>query len=90
MDQVDRVLESLENEPNQFYLTSYHHQGAMRMGEDQEDSVVAPTGEIHGIKNLYVADASLFPSSILVNPQLTVYALANVIADEIIASIETR
>jgi choline dehydrogenase-like flavoprotein len=37
------------------------------------------------VKGLYIADASIFPSSILVNPQMTVYALATHIAEGILA-----
>jgi choline dehydrogenase-like flavoprotein len=32
---------------------------------------------MHGLENLYVCDASSFPSSVTVNPQLTVMALAD-------------
>jgi choline dehydrogenase-like flavoprotein len=34
---------------------------------------------------VYVPDASLFPSSLLVNPQVTVYAMASYISDRIMA-----
>jgi len=45
---------------------------------------VNPKGECHDIKGLFVADASLFPTSILVNPQESVYAISNYIADYIL------
>jgi choline dehydrogenase-like flavoprotein len=35
-------------------------------------------------ENLYVADSSLFPTASGVNPQLTIYALADVVADGIL------
>ncbi|HCR80486.1 MAG TPA: hypothetical protein DIW42_13155, partial [Alcanivorax sp.] len=38
-------------------------------------------GETHDVKGLNVADASLLPTSIIVNPQVTVYALATRIAE---------
>jgi Choline dehydrogenase and related flavoproteins len=39
--------------------------------------VVNPEFRVFGYDNLYVCDASVFPSSIGVNPQLTVMALAD-------------
>lgn len=80
MAAVNTALENCENTPNQFYLTSYHPQGTMRMSSNSANSVVNQTGESHDIKNLFVSDASLFPTSILVNPQLTVYAMASLIS----------
>ncbi|MFZ5604981.1 MAG: GMC oxidoreductase, partial [Pseudomonadota bacterium] len=41
-------------------------------------------GETHDVKNLFITDASLFPTSIIVNPQVTVYTLASYIADHIL------
>jgi choline dehydrogenase-like flavoprotein len=38
--------------------------------------VVDPELRVHGWENLYVCDASVIPSSLTVNPQLTVMALA--------------
>ena len=50
------------------------------MGADPLQSVVKANGETHDVAGLYVADASLLPTSIIVNPQITVYALATRIA----------
>ena len=46
------------------------------MGSNPEHSVTNGFGEHHQIANLSIHDASLFPTSIGANPQLTVYALA--------------
>lgn len=67
-----------------FRVMSVHPQGTCRMGLNAWESVVDPYGETHDIKSLFVADASLFPSELMVNPQLTIYALASYIADHII------
>jgi len=57
-------------------LGSGHPQGGNRMGGNVASSVVDSYGRFHGIENLFVCDASVFPTSIGVNPQLTVMALA--------------
>lgn len=84
-NQIESVVEELENDIHTLRMVSYHPQGTMRMGSDKAAAVVDPYGESHDVKSLYVADASLFPTSIVVNPQMTVYALSNYIADKLIA-----
>lgn len=85
VDEIDPVVDSLVNEPNGLRMVSYHPQGTCRMGTDPATSVVNSRGETHDVAGLYVADASLFPTSTIVNPQVTVYALANWIADGMLA-----
>jgi choline dehydrogenase-like flavoprotein len=84
-DDVDSVINGLQNGKHMYRLTSYHPQGTMRMGADAAKSVVGPDGRCHDLDNVYVPDASLFPSSLLVNPQLTVYGMASYISDRILA-----
>ncbi len=82
--ELDSVIDGLRNGKHMYRMTSYHPQGTMRMGADPEKSVVGPDGRCHDLDNVYVPDASLFPSSLLVNPQLTVYGMASYIADRIL------
>ena len=84
-DQIDPVINNLTNGKHLYRMTSYHPQGTMRMGADPARSVVAPDGRCHDLDNVYVPDASLFPSSLLVNPQVTVYTMASYISDRILA-----
>lgn len=79
-DDIDDQVDSLENAPQHLRMVSYHPQGTCRMGADPLQSVVKANGETHDVAGLYVADASLLPTSIIVNPQITVYALATRIA----------
>lgn len=59
------------------HFSSTHVFGTCRMGVRPEHSVVDPSGRAHAWKNLYVADASLFPSSGGgESPSLTIEALA--------------
>jgi long-chain-alcohol oxidase len=58
-------------------LFSFHQMGSCRMGLDPGRSVVGPDHETHQVKNLYVADASLFPTASGVNPMISVMGLAH-------------
>jgi choline dehydrogenase-like flavoprotein len=62
--------------PHSVPLTAVHPMGTMRMGEDPASSVVRSTGEHHHLRGLFVADGSLFPTSIGVPPQISIYAFA--------------
>lgn len=65
-------------------LLAYNPQGTCRMGKDPFTSVVNPWGESHELKGLFVADASIMPTEITVNAQMTVSALASYIVETII------
>lgn len=84
VDEIDSMVDGIENNPFAIRMVSYHPLGTMRMGSDPSNSVVNPYGETHDVKGLFVCDASLFPTSIIVNPQESVYALSNYIADQIL------
>ena len=55
---------------------SAHVMGGCGMGADEKNSVVNGYGEHHQISNLTINDGSIFPTSLGVNPQLTIYSLA--------------
>ena len=57
-------------------LFTVHLMGTARMSEDPRRGVTDSFGAFHGVPGLYVADASLFPSPIGVNPMETILALA--------------
>ncbi len=65
---------------------SYQPQGTMRMGGDPRRAVVDGNCEAHGVKNLFVVDASVFPTSVAVPPQLTVMAVATRTAQHVVAN----
>jgi choline dehydrogenase-like flavoprotein len=69
--------------PQDIEMMAFHPQGTCRMGEDVKHAVTNSYGEVHGTHHLYVSDASLFPSSTKVNPQITIMALATRIAEHI-------
>jgi hypothetical protein len=57
-------------------VTAYHPLGTCRMGLDRRTSVVNTSHEAHDVLNLYVVDGSAVPSSLGVNPQMTIMAMA--------------
>jgi choline dehydrogenase-like flavoprotein len=79
-------LARIDNEigdDNDLSLSTAHPQGGNPMSADAKRGVVDPEFRVYGTQNLFVCDASVFPSSITVNPQLTVMALAKYAADHI-------
>lgn len=67
----------------QSVIGSYHHIGTTRMSNNPRQGVVNERCQVHGINNLYVAGSSVFPTSGLSNPTLTIIALAIRIADDV-------
>jgi len=57
------LLDDCRIEPNRLPLISAHVQGTCRMGPDPASSVVDLRGFVHGVDNLQVLDASLFPTT---------------------------
>jgi choline dehydrogenase-like flavoprotein len=65
------------------YLNYGHPSGTCRFGESPSTSVLTPENRVHGVGNLYVVDASFFPSCGGTNPSLTIAANALRVADVI-------
>jgi choline dehydrogenase-like flavoprotein len=70
--------------PSQLRLEAFHPMGTARIAADPGEGVCAPDGSVNGVAGLYVADASLFPTSVGVNPMMTVIAFAKKVADGLI------
>ncbi|MCL5277039.1 MAG: GMC family oxidoreductase [Deltaproteobacteria bacterium] len=64
-------------------LMAFHPMGTAMMGGDERTAVVKPDGETYEVKGLYVADASLFPTSTRLNPQITIMSVATKVGEEI-------
>ena len=61
-----------------------HQCGTLVFGTDPRASVLDPFLRAHDVENLFVVDASFFPSSAAVNPGLTIAAQALRVADHIL------
>jgi choline dehydrogenase-like flavoprotein len=61
-----------------------HQCGTLVFGTDPRRSVLDPFCRTHDVENLFVVDASFFPSSAAVNPGLTIVAQALRVADHLL------
>jgi choline dehydrogenase-like flavoprotein len=64
-----------------------HLMGGCVMGTDPARSVVDPEFRLHGKKNVYIADSSIFPNAPGINPSLTIMALSKMAADRILRNV---
>jgi choline dehydrogenase-like flavoprotein len=78
-------FESTSFKPSELRLEAFHPMGTTRIAGER-DGVCASDGSVHGTTNLYVSDASLFPTSVGVNPMMTVIAFAARIAADLARS----
>jgi choline dehydrogenase-like flavoprotein len=73
-------FEATELKPAELRLEAFHPMGTARIAADPGEGVCASDGSVNGVAGLYVADASLFPTSVGVNPMMTVIAFAKQVA----------
>jgi choline dehydrogenase-like flavoprotein len=71
-------------DPKAYPMSMTHLFGTARMGTDPATSVVRPDFRHHDVAGLYVADSSVFPSNLGVNPQIPIMTLATLCADRIL------
>lgn len=64
-------------------LQAFHPLGTCQMGADPRNSVVDGMGRVYGVDNVFIVDGSIFPTSLGVNPMVTIMAAATKIADNI-------
>jgi choline dehydrogenase-like flavoprotein len=76
-------FEAARFKPSELRLEAFHPMGTARIAADSSEGACAPDGSVNGVTDLYVADASLFPTSVGVNPMMTVIAFASKIASAI-------
>jgi choline dehydrogenase-like flavoprotein len=89
IDDCKRLLDS-DPGPLDFALLGAHPLGTCRMGTNPDVAVVDFDYRVFGTDNLHVVDGSVVPSSLGVNPQMTIMALALRAADVIGAKLESE
>jgi len=80
---LDGLERECEFKPGRVPVSAAHLQGGCAMGRTPRDSVTDAHGQVHGLPWLFVADASLFPNSVEINPYLTIMALADRVAERV-------
>ncbi len=79
-------LQARSISPGSIELLTVHLMGTARMSEDRRRGVVSSFGAFHDAEGLFVADASLFPGPIGVNPMETILALVTRNAQWLVAN----
>ncbi len=75
---IQRITEEAPFGPGQLPVFSAHVMGGCAMGTNERWSVVdSRTLRHHGFDNVFVIDGSVYPTSLTVNPQLSIYGLAS-------------
>jgi choline dehydrogenase-like flavoprotein len=81
VDAIDAHVVSTKH----FSFGSAHPQGGNPMSSDPDVGVVDASFAVHGMENLFICDASIFPSSVTVNPIATIMAIADYATPRILA-----
>lgn len=81
-DEFDSQIASLDT--RRLHLAAFHPTGTVAAGTDEEKRPADHNGALRGVRGVWIADASLLPSSPEVNPQVTIMALALAVADRIV------
>ncbi|MFK7991077.1 MAG: GMC family oxidoreductase N-terminal domain-containing protein [Sandaracinaceae bacterium] len=82
---VDKLLEA-PLDPRAYIAILSHLFGGCPMGADARTSVTDASGRVHGYEGLVVADASVIPTNLGVNPQHTIMGLAMSFAEDLLAT----
>jgi choline dehydrogenase-like flavoprotein len=91
------ALRAFDFGPNRGAVFSAHQMGTARMGASASDHVCDPAARVRAgpgarggvIGGLYVADGSLFPTGLGVNPQITIMAIARRVARTVAAEVRS-
>ena len=89
-EEIDTALTLGLVEQQRIQITSGHPMGGCALGGDPRRDVVDSRGRSWDVEGLYVADSSILPTSLGVNPCYTVYALGRYIAHKIVEEIRAQ
>ncbi|HJQ65446.1 MAG TPA: GMC oxidoreductase, partial [Gemmatimonadales bacterium] len=82
-DGLDARIHARHWKPGKQSVSAAHLMGGCAMGRGAHDSVTDAWGRAHNLPWLRVADASLFPDALEINPYVTIMALADRVAEGI-------
>jgi choline dehydrogenase-like flavoprotein len=82
-DHLHRIDNAMRSQSDLIGFGSSHPQGGACRGSDPARDVVDEQFRVRGMDNLFVADGSLFPHSVRVNPMLSIMATADIATQSI-------
>jgi choline dehydrogenase-like flavoprotein len=86
--ELERALAAADFAPTKTSVFVAHCMGGCAMGKDPMKSVVdSKTLRHHDLDNLFVVDGSVYPTSLTVNPQISIYGLASWAAQHVEAAV---
>jgi len=87
---TEKLARKMEGEPQSLLLevlfntaSTAHILGGATMARSPKEGVCDPKGRVYGYDNMYVADGSVVPANLGVNPALTITALSEYIMDQV-------
>jgi choline dehydrogenase-like flavoprotein len=84
-EQVDELFGAAPYGPCEVPVAVAHAMGGCPMGTNERTSIVDSSSlRHHGFDNLFVIDGSVYPTSLTVNPQLSIYGLASWASDFVV------
>jgi choline dehydrogenase-like flavoprotein len=83
-DDLDK-LDDLSLDPRQWSIISSHLFSTCRMGADERAGVVDFDGAVHGVRGVWVLDASALPTNLGVNPQHTIMAMSMLLTERLVS-----
>jgi choline dehydrogenase-like flavoprotein len=81
--ELEQRIQAKHFAPGRTSVSAAHLMGGCGMGSTIGDSVTDSSGRVHGRPWLRVADSSLFPDALQINPYLTIMALAGRVAEQL-------
>ncbi len=85
---TEELIQARHFSPGKTTVSAAHLMGGCAMGRSAADSVTDAWGRVHGLPWLRVADSSLFPDSLEINPYVTIMALADRVAEKIVQELK--
>jgi choline dehydrogenase-like flavoprotein len=76
-------LDDLSLDPRDWAMMSAHLFSTCRMGADERSGVVGFDGAVHGVRGVWVLDASALPTNLGVNPQHTIMAMSMLLTERL-------
>jgi choline dehydrogenase-like flavoprotein len=83
-DRIDERIDAAHFLPGTTTVSAAHLMGGCGMGRTAADSVTDAWGRVHGLPWLRVADSSLLPDALEINPYLTIMALADRVSEALL------